>query len=391
MPVIDDFEDGSVSEYGPDMDIESTTVRSGTYAGHVTGSDAYSTSGLNAYPAPGDTFDVYAQLGALANYTSFAWGGPDAPNNYLVRHDGDGDLYIYEQVNDGFTAVASNTGNTYSASTSEWTHYEVEWTGAGDINVTVYDDTETQQATVSGTSTEFQSEGGFGSSAFGGNGGCYLDDCEIQGGGSATVGVTAPSAAATVPGGAAEGAATYSATPATAASEAPWAYADYESGGSDSIEFYVFATVPTDTNLRMALIEDATGDGVPDTSLEFALSDGWNLFSSTDAVFHANRDTSEYAVEMRAERLAGTANQPSIDYAEVVVPAGEGPITVSGQAVSAAATAAAASPSGFAIWDVAGDWDAAQASANTEHPSDEVTLTTDAHLGYLIGPERELD
>jgi hypothetical protein len=183
--LIDDFDDGTVSEYGSGMKLGSSESHSGLYSGHVQSSDGYSPlgSGLSSYPSPGDSFELWMLRGSVATYASFAWGGPDYNNAYLVRHDGDGDFYIYLKSGGGYSSLSSDTANTYGASTVSWSRYVVDWGTNGDISVTIYDDSGVEKAFLSTTDTTYQTHGGFGSVAFGGNGGCYIDDAYILGGG----------------------------------------------------------------------------------------------------------------------------------------------------------------------------------------------------------------
>lgn len=108
VTVIDNFEDGDLSEYGGDTaeaGIQSTYTKDGLYGVEINQSgssyqEIRSTSGLPYYPSQGDTFRVWLRIGDIN--TTFVFGAQAESNRddqYLVMfHEDNNDLSIKNAI-----------------------------------------------------------------------------------------------------------------------------------------------------------------------------------------------------------------------------------------------------------------------------------------------------
>lgn len=190
---IDDFEDNDIAEYtgntGP-FDVVSTTAFEGTYSlkGSSGGSLAtiVSTSGLNAYPAQGDTIDYRAyttdtdpagtggdsaRAGMLFGVTES--GGNISDGYGAINNYADDNIQLQKFSGGGRSGLNSTTID-WSSYNSEWIRGEIEWDST--ITYTVYDDAGTVIDTVSASDSSYTSGGiGWYINAAG-NGSCFYDD-----------------------------------------------------------------------------------------------------------------------------------------------------------------------------------------------------------------------
>lgn len=169
--IIDDLEDGDISEYGGSTGSYSANtnapVANGSYSLKGTtpsgggGVIIRSDSGLNAYPSQGDTFRYNFQFNQTDQLQAFLFGaqstGSGTGEAYRVEpriEKGNFSLYL----NDGTSnTLAQDTSVSYSTGVM----YEVgiDWASDGTITTTLYDDTGSQISQISATDTTYTSGG----------------------------------------------------------------------------------------------------------------------------------------------------------------------------------------------------------------------------------------
>lgn len=161
VTIIDDFEDADLSEYSSSSFTSTTTssVYNGSNSLQVdhdgTGANTTSTTGLNAYPSQGDTFEFYTRLGHADHGLAFLFGVQNSSSYYrLYAPQGWNDVLVLH-LDDG-TKLASSA---LTSTASIWYRCKVDWDTDGTIKATLYDDTDTQVAQVSATDTTYSSGG----------------------------------------------------------------------------------------------------------------------------------------------------------------------------------------------------------------------------------------
>jgi len=184
--VIDDFEDGDLSEYTFDRgaagaSVVSTPTHSGSYALAISNdnTELISTSGLPNYPVAGDTFSTWVRGTNGADDLDVTYGVQDHDNRYFVNveiQNGAIRLSRYENANS--TILAADSGFTLSEDT--WYELKIDWARDGTHTVRIYapDGTKLGQCTATdGTWTC----GGFGYDAFlaSSGGTAYFDHATI--------------------------------------------------------------------------------------------------------------------------------------------------------------------------------------------------------------------
>jgi len=116
------------------------------------------TSGLNAYPKSGDTFQFRFYATSGADVMRMDFGYQDANNRYTIEYRSDNyGFYIYEMANGSGTKLDSVSNPTYP--TNEWLKMVISWGLDGLINCTCYAEDGTQISQIQGNSTEFTSGG----------------------------------------------------------------------------------------------------------------------------------------------------------------------------------------------------------------------------------------
>jgi len=170
--VIDSFEDGSLSEYsfdrgesGASIIQDSTLAVDGSYLLELSGTstELISTTGLSAYPSGGDTFNYRFRRSPGAVAWNITYGVQDHDNRYYVQFDVPDTKFRLYKLLDGDSVRIDSTEVTPSA--DEWHRIEVDWQADGTHTVTLFDNSDTQIAQVSGTDTEW-STGGIGFDAY---------------------------------------------------------------------------------------------------------------------------------------------------------------------------------------------------------------------------------
>jgi hypothetical protein len=170
--VIDDFEDGDISEYRFDTEkfvVQTTVVKEGSSALEVaTGTNehiiSYTGNGLPYYPEAGDTFRWWGRTSILQNWIllyfgvkSGTGGASDTPDGYATFLHFGKDKLILRKREGGTNNRLAETA--FSFSTDTWYDTEIIWKTNGTISVRLLDDTGTELATVSATDTTFTSGG----------------------------------------------------------------------------------------------------------------------------------------------------------------------------------------------------------------------------------------
>jgi len=153
--IIDDFEDGDISEYGGDtgkFTVQQNTVLSGqnTLKGSTDNGNFIgiaSTSGLANYPSEGDVVRARIRSNSFTNDSSaiyvrvgmFSQSESALPNGYEFTVSSDGSFYIGERDSGGPTRLASQN---LTESLQDNTQYEMEMkkTTGGDLEMEVFKD-----------------------------------------------------------------------------------------------------------------------------------------------------------------------------------------------------------------------------------------------------------
>lgn len=163
--IVDDFEDTGLSEYSGDTgNFSSDNGRSqnGSRALKAdmdgTSNVIRSTSGLDRYPAKGDTFRVWVYANSGNLWTEF--GVQDSNNYYQVRVSPANDAFNVAKVVSGSTTVLTSSSPSYS--TGAWYEIKVAWADNDDIDATLFDSGGTQLSSLSTNDSTFSSETGIG-------------------------------------------------------------------------------------------------------------------------------------------------------------------------------------------------------------------------------------
>ena len=182
--IVDDFNDGDISEYNGDTGRYTTgtnTVYEGTHSLEMGLSDSgseeiYSTSGLDNYPSQGDTFQTRIYQNVSNGSVGFMWGLQDSNNYYRIDKDDSNNETQLEKYSGG----SGNTLDTISNSgpLDSWEKLTVDWGTDGSMTV----DVSYSSSTLTATDTEYTS-GGIGwrvsSSPLNNNTDAYADLYEI--------------------------------------------------------------------------------------------------------------------------------------------------------------------------------------------------------------------
>lgn len=180
--IIDDFEDGDISEYSGNTDlydVSKTKPHDGTYS--LTPNTAYaeirSSSGLANYPSHGDTWEFWIYIfDGFNDYFSVYFANQSNSNTddgYDVIMQPNNAVLLRLWEAGGYTELASDTSTLPQP---EWCKVIVDWQDT--ITITVEDSSGTQVAQCSATDTTYSSGG----IAFYENStNFYLDSMQIQG------------------------------------------------------------------------------------------------------------------------------------------------------------------------------------------------------------------
>ncbi|MFC6734526.1 hypothetical protein [Haladaptatus sp. GCM10025893] len=188
--IVDDFEDGDLSEYSFNQgasgaSVVTSPVFSGTKVLEIDGTNTemISTTGLYAYPAVGNTFSYWIRTTDGAEDINLSYGVQDHDNRYYIRVDVVNNDLILSRYEDATTYQLASDSSGYTLSEDSWYEIEVEWRGDGRHIVTLYDDSTTEIARVSATDLTWSS-GGIGYDAYLATGGTvYIDYVHMGGAG----------------------------------------------------------------------------------------------------------------------------------------------------------------------------------------------------------------
>lgn len=165
VTLIDDFEDGDLSEYtGATGDYAVTTdapVGEGQYSlkAQTTGSGPIvSTSGLADYPAAGDTLAAKVAQTEVHPFVGVAWGVQDVENFYWVRIDTTANALQLWRMENG---TPTKLGGTYHRLDDVGTVYEfvIEWGVDGVLTAALCTADGREVASVRGQDTAFAAGG----------------------------------------------------------------------------------------------------------------------------------------------------------------------------------------------------------------------------------------
>lgn len=198
---IDDFNDGSLSEYGTtnnNFSVSATAAYEGAYGLEDTSSSVsyiYSESGLNAYPSQGSRFRVYIYphwssnplwrvYFAVTTGAMSGGGGHTPDDGYRLNCDETG--FNFQVEVDGVDSGVDGTSTNFSWTQDTWYYVDILWDdgtmggNAGDLKADVYrasDDT-LMASSTRGNDTSHTS-GGVGFWCNGNMVGTYFDDYRI--------------------------------------------------------------------------------------------------------------------------------------------------------------------------------------------------------------------
>lgn len=170
--VVDGYDDGDLSEYQSNRTnigtTQTNTVFSGTHAykagGQAVTSEYVSTSGLQTYPAAGQTWRAKARYSGDTRDFVLGWCVgtlndmfDDAYSARIEPGRNGGQFRLFKRVGGSTTQLGSTVGTSPNA--NEWMTVTVEHTNGGDITMTVDAADGTNLATISATDTTFTSGG----------------------------------------------------------------------------------------------------------------------------------------------------------------------------------------------------------------------------------------
>jgi len=189
--IIDDFEDGDMSEYGVTLNNVQTVqspVLFGSYSAKISGNaKAASTSGLEYYPSQGDKFSFYAyNPSSTADVNEMVTFGLQDENNFYGASFSRSNNLI-RLFKDGDTGNEIVAEVSVSLSLDTWYEMEVEWYTNGDITLIVYEvdqstgSRQSQIGSLTHNDTTYTS-GGIGLYAVGSLGTAQIDNIARTGG-----------------------------------------------------------------------------------------------------------------------------------------------------------------------------------------------------------------
>jgi hypothetical protein len=160
--VVDDFEDGDISEY-----TGTTSGWSVTTGDQVNGQESLladwnssdrtigSTSGLATYPTRGDVWRFHCRMNDPGSSNVQRAGmhfiGTDTSNSYAVELNGFTPNFRISDFTGGTQSTLQSTSQSY---TDQWYEVEVDTSSGNDITCTLYDAGGTQQAQITATDSD---------------------------------------------------------------------------------------------------------------------------------------------------------------------------------------------------------------------------------------------
>lgn len=191
--VVEDFEDGDLSEYTFDRgssgaSVVSAPVEGGSYALEYSGTstEAISTSGLDAYPSAGDSFTYWVRGTGGADMTNFAYGAQDHTNRYFVRVNVAEDRLKLCRYKSAETDLVRKDVTGFTLSQDAWYRVDVDWGTDGTHTATLFDSSGSQLADVTMSDSTWTS-GGIGFDAYLSSGqSVYFDSVVLNGDGGSS-------------------------------------------------------------------------------------------------------------------------------------------------------------------------------------------------------------
>lgn len=180
--IIDDFEDGDLSEYFGDngISISSSAAYEGSYGIAIPdgANPLVSTSGLDTYPSQGDTWRWNVNNNGSSAHFGHLFGVQDTNNFYSADTDnrpGTTENGIQIQVHSGGDVVQKYELETGNIPNNEWMECEMAWGTDDSLTFTVYDSSDNQLGQINATDSTY-TDGGVGYRSAGHSGqDAYLD------------------------------------------------------------------------------------------------------------------------------------------------------------------------------------------------------------------------
>lgn len=177
LEIIEDFEDGDISEYSGDKGAftvveDSSEAPEGNYylsSSGVNNAAISSTSGLESYPQQGETFSVYlkamstsdgsGQPGVIwAAQGEYGWSNRNW--YYLSLQVGGSGMSLYYSSGGTNQSVIASTG-TSNLQSDHWYRVKIFWGTDGTMECTLFDENENELGALSAKDNNYSS-GGFG-------------------------------------------------------------------------------------------------------------------------------------------------------------------------------------------------------------------------------------
>lgn len=148
--LLDSFEDGDVSEYTltdpGDTTVQTNLVREGAYALNLSSvnldaAQAVSTSGLDEYPDPGESWTTYVHWTQTTVQSEIFWaaqGTGSTPDGYEIQIVSNGAVDL-KRVESGTDTTLDSLGNA-DLGTNEWVNVTVRWGAGGEIAISVHNE-----------------------------------------------------------------------------------------------------------------------------------------------------------------------------------------------------------------------------------------------------------
>lgn len=173
--IVDDFEDGDISEYSGDTGGFAVVDGSNTTPDPVSGQymleaqvgqiDITSLSGLDHYPVPGDTIEYWVWPGTSSSDIQdlvFKWavqGTSRGSDGYQLTIDqAEGEDLRFDLRNGGASTLGTATDINFN--TSEWHKISIDWGTDNSFEISVYDaDGNQKGSTITATDSTFTSGG----------------------------------------------------------------------------------------------------------------------------------------------------------------------------------------------------------------------------------------
>jgi hypothetical protein len=161
--VVENFESGDLSSYSLDtgeFSVQTGTVFDGTYA---LESDSDGTVGRivdsSKTVSAGNTYKVAIQLAEVDSYMGVVFGVQDdsSLDGYMVLLTGATSNYTIFRVDNGSFTKLTRTNFSYTQDI--WYQTEFKWETDGSLTATLFDDTDTQQAQLTATDSNYSSGG----------------------------------------------------------------------------------------------------------------------------------------------------------------------------------------------------------------------------------------